>query len=274
MKRFLFTLLAALLVSGCGSSGDTFELNTDPVFGTLPPANQPATTRGFRVVNTFPHQTDAFTQGLLFDTNDGFLYESTGLTGQSELRRVTLTSGQVVQRKSLGAQFFGEGLALRGGLLYQLTLNAGIGFIQEQRSFDEVGTFPYTGQGWGITTGVDSFILSDGTDTLRFLDFGNFQVVRTVQVTDQGVAIRGLNELEFVNGVLLANIFQTDRIAAIDPGTGRVLFYVDLTGIIDKQANNLGADDVLNGIAFDARLSRLFVTGKRWPNLYQIEITQ
>lgn len=225
------------------------------------------------MVNTFPHQTDAFTQGLLFE--NGQLYESTGLVGQSTLRRVNLTTGQVLQQTNLPSNVFGEGLASRNGTLVQLTLDSGQALLWDQASFNQTGTATIPIPAWGITfTDENFFAFSDGTSTIRFLNPQSLQVNKQIVVTDNGMEVDQLNELEFVNGLIYANRFTKDEIVAIDPSTGVIQFRVNLAGIIDKQANNLGANDVLNGIAYDSTGGRLFVTGKRWPSLFEIQLTQ
>lgn len=273
VKFIVFLILIALL-SACGGGGSVSvgEGTNGGNGGGNNGGNAPPVLT-FRVVQTFPHQTDAFTQGLVYNPTDGRLYESTGLLGQSSLRRVDLVTGQVLQQKNLSANIFAEGLALRGNNLIQITLNAGVGFIEDLTTFVTQATFNYTGQGWGIVSRNDAFIMSNGTQTLQFLDPTTFALIGTLDVFDpSGAQVGALNELELVNGVLFANLFLTDRIAAIDLNTGQVLFYIDLTGIIDKTANALGPNDVLNGIAYDEAGDRLFVTGKRWPSLFHIQV--
>lgn len=272
---FLSLMLGSLVLCGCGGgeSADTLEVtNLITGNGGNAPVG-PAPILSFRVVNTFPHQTDAFTQGLVFE--NGRLLESTGLTGQSSLREVELLTGNVLRRVNLAANFFGEGLASRNGQLVQLTLNSGQAFVWDTANFTQVATRATSIPAWGITlTNQDQFAFSDGTSTVRFLNPADLSEVRRITVTDNGQEVNLLNELEFINGLLYANRFTTDEIVAINPNTGVIQFRINLAGIIDKQAFNLGANDVLNGIAFDAAQGRLFVTGKRWPFLYQIEIVQ
>ncbi|MCA9777797.1 MAG: glutaminyl-peptide cyclotransferase [Candidatus Eremiobacteraeota bacterium] len=278
-KTVLLALGAAITFSlyGCGSSGDLGEFVTNQIQTQEAQQPQqptgPAPVLGFRVVNTFPHQTDAFTQGLLYE--NGFLYESTGLQGQSSLREVDLTTGNVLRRQDLANTFFAEGLASRNATLYQLTLNSQQAFVWDRDTFLQTATLQVPNPSWGLTlTDEDLFAHSDGSATIRFLSPSNLQQVRQITVTDDGEEVNLLNELEFINGLIYANRFTLDEIVAIDPDTGIVQFRVNLSGIIDKQANNLGLNDVLNGIAYDALTSRLFVTGKRWPFLYQIELVQ
>jgi glutamine cyclotransferase len=275
-RHLLLAVCATLFLSlvGCGSSSSVAEFGDAQLNpqGPAQPAG-PAPVLGFRVVETFPHQTDAFTQGLLFE--NGFLYESTGLNGSSSLRQVDLTTGNVIRQENLANAFFAEGLASRNGTLYQLTLNAQQAFVWDRDTFIQTTTLPIPAPSWGLAlTDLDDFAHSDGTSTIRFLDPQTLGVISQIDVTDDGQPVDLLNELEFINGLIYANRFTLDEIVAIDPDTGIVQFRIDLTGIIDKQANNLQANDVLNGIAFDALSSRLFVTGKRWPFLYQIELVQ
>ena len=226
-------------------------------------------TFGFEVVQRWPHDARAFTQGLVY--RDGTLYESTGQQGESSLREVTLETGEVVRRHDLESRYFGEGLALLGGRLFQLTWRSQVGFIYDATTFQQVGEFHYSGEGWGLTDDGTSLILSDGTSTLRFLDPVTFEVRRTVTVTDDGKALWRLNELEYVNGELFANVWMSDLIARIDPATGRVTGWIDLTGLLPPEDRS-GREDVLNGIAYDAAHDRLLVTGKHWPWLFHIRL--
>lgn len=228
-----------------------------------------APTFGFEVIQSWPHDTGAFTQGLVY--HEGTLYESTGLQGESSLRQVALETGEVLRRHDLADRFFGEGLALFGGRLHQLTWRSQVGFIYDAATFLPVGEFHYTGEGWGLTDDGTSFILSDGTSTLRFLAPVTFAVRRTVTVTDDGEELWRLNELQYVNGEVLANVWMRDVIARIDPATGRVTGWINLTGLL-RPKDRTGGEGVLNGIAYDAANDRLFVTGKRWPRLFQIRL--
>jgi glutaminyl-peptide cyclotransferase len=226
-----------------------------------------APVQGYRVVASYPHDPQAYTQGLVY--RDGFLYESTGQRGRSDLRKVRLRTGEVVRKVALADRFFGEGLAIWRGRLIQLTWEAGTGFVYDLASFHERGTFSYEGEGWGLTHDRRHLIMSDGSATLRFIDPGSFEVVRRVQVHDGATRIDDLNELEYIRGEIYANVWQTDRIARIDPDSGRVNGWIDLSGLLQDS----GHHGVLNGIAFDARHDRLFVTGKQWPRLFEIEPT-
>lgn len=225
---------------------------------------------GYDVVNVYPHDREAFTQGLLF--RDGVLYESTGLNGRSSLRKVQLESGKVLQQISVDARYFAEGLTDWGSRLVQLTWNTNVGFVYDLASFKRLQTFSYTGEGWGLAQDGRQLIMSDGTSTLRFLDPETFVVTRRVEVTDGGVAVRDLNELEFIDGQVYANVWLTDRIATIAPDTGRVTGWINLSGLMPR--NKVSSDAVLNGIAWDAQRKRLFVTGKLWPSLFEIRIRQ
>lgn len=223
----------------------------------------------FRVVKAYPHDAAAYTQGLIY--REGFLFESTGLNGQSTLRRVKLETGEVVQQHRLDAAYFGEGLAEWNGQLVQLTWRSNIAFVYDLASFARRRTLEYAGEGWGLTRDEQGFILSDGTDQLRFLDSDGFREVRRLSVTDRGVPVRDLNELEYIRGEVYANVWHTDRIARISAESGRVTGWIDLRGLMST-AYRLDAEAVLNGIAYDAASNRLFVTGKLWPRLFEIEV--
>ena len=224
----------------------------------------------YNIVNTYAHDPDAFTQGLVFD--DGALYEGTGLYGQSSLRRVELETGDILQIRELSDQFFGEGIAIHGDRIIQLTWQRNIGFVYDKDSFELLHEFGYSTEGWGITHDGTRLIMSDGTSTLHFLDPQTFEEVGQVEVFDNNGPVTRLNELEYIEGEIYANVWQTDRIARIAPETGRVIGWIDLEGILNVEDHS-GPVDVLNGIAYDAQTGRLFVTGKLWPKLFEIELT-
>lgn len=232
-------------------------------------AQRAAPVDTFRVVKTYPHDATAYTQGLIY--REAFLFESTGLNGQSTLRRVALETGEVVQQHRLDAAYFAEGLAEWNGQLVQLTWRSNIAFVYDLASFAPRRTFGYTGEGWGLTRDREEFILSDGTEQLRFLHPDTFREVRRVTVTDGGVPVRDLNELEYVRGEVFANVWHTDRIARISPESGRVVGWIDLRGLMST-GYRLDPEAVLNGIAYDPANNRLFVTGKLWPRLFEIEV--
>jgi glutamine cyclotransferase len=224
---------------------------------------------GYRVVKVFPHDPKAFTQGLVFD--QGLLYESTGLRGRSSLRQVELATGKVQKLLRLLPRYFGEGLTLWRGKLIQLTWESGVGFVYDRRDFRKLKEFKFRPEGWGITHNGDFLIVSDGTPTLRFWDPETFAEVKRIRVHHHGVAISQLNELEFVKGEIYANIWRTDYIARISPETGEVLGWVDLKNLLGPAAST-PRPDVLNGIAHDPSRDRLFVTGKLWPTLFEIQL--
>jgi glutamine cyclotransferase len=230
-----------------------------------PPA---APVYGYTIVRTYPHDPAAFTQGLV--VHRGALYEGTGLHGRSTLRVVDLETGTVLRRYDLPPHYFGEGIALYGDRLVQLTWQSRLGLVYEQDDFALVREFQYPTEGWGITYDGARLIMSDGTATLHMLNPETFEPVGRVEVADRGRAVTGLNELEFVGGEVYANVWQTDRIARIEPHTGRVVAWIDLSGLLSP-AERAGAD-ALNGIAYDAASDRLFVTGKLWPRLFEIQL--
>lgn len=226
---------------------------------------------GYRVVNSYPHDSRAFTQGLVY--RQGFLYESTGRYGESSLRKVKLETGQVVQQQAVESRYFAEGLTDWGHQLIQLTWTTKIGLVYDLSTFHLSRTFAYTGEGWGLTNDGKHLILSDGQPEgqLRFLDPVTFRETGRVTVRDASGPVARLNELEFVRGEVFANVWYTDRICRIDPATGRVTGWIDLTGLLPA-AMKPGSDAVLNGIAYDAVGDRLFVTGKNWPRLFEIKL--
>jgi glutamine cyclotransferase len=232
-------------------------------------AQQAATVDTYRVVNAYPHDPTAYTQGLIY--RDGFLFESTGLNGRSTLRKVRLETGEVVQQHRVDEAYFAEGLAHWQGQLVQLTWRSNVAFVYDLLSFTQRRTFDYAGEGWGLTEDQQRFILSDGTERLRFLDPDTFREVGQVTVTDGGAPVRDLNELEYVRGEVYANVWHTDRIARISPESGQVTGWIDLGGLM-ATGYQLEPEAVLNGIAHDAANDRLFITGKLWPRLFEIEI--
>jgi len=222
-----------------------------------------------RVVNEHPHDADAFTQGLAFV--DGVLYESTGLYGHSSVRRVDLASGRVLRAQALSPNLYAEGLTVALGRLYQLTWHAGIVFVRDREKLMQTGLFRYAGEGWGLAWDGARLVMSDGSDVLRFLDPKSFAVTGTISVRDEGMAVRRLNELEVIDGLIYANVWQTTRIARIDPSNGRVLDWIELAALVPR-ASDEAIPDVANGIAYDAATGHLLVTGKRWPLLYALEV--
>jgi glutamine cyclotransferase len=234
-----------------------------------PALSYPAPVLGYRIVNTYPHDPRAFTQGLVFA--DDVLYEGTGLRGQSSLRKVDLKTGNILRVRQLAAHFFGEGITIYGNRVIQLTWRAQVGFVYDIRTFQLLDTFHYPTEGWGITHDGKSLIMSDGTSTLYFLDPQTFQQVNRLEVHTRDGPVSRLNELEYVQGKIYANVWNTDRIAKISPETGEVVGWIDLEGLLRPEDRNRRID-VLNGIAYDVKNDRLFVTGKLWPKLFEIEL--
>jgi glutaminyl-peptide cyclotransferase len=225
---------------------------------------------GFTVVRAYPHDRQAYTQGLEFV--DGVLYEGTGLNGRSTIRKVKLETGEVVQRRAIASTHFGEGITVFKSELFQLTWQSGVAFVYDRATFMPKKTFKYAGEGWGLTHDATQLIMSDGTEFIRFLDPVTFSERRRIRVTGVGQPVKNLNELEYVNNEIFANVWLTDYIARIDPVSGRVNGYIDLRGLLPPQ--EVSNDAVLNGIAYDAAGDRLFVTGKLWPRLFEIRITR
>ncbi len=228
-------------------------------------------TYTYKIVNSWPHDKAAFTEGLVF--RNGSLYESNGQNGYSNLRIVDLETGSVKTNIALAAEFFGEGLTILNGKIFQLTWQNQKGFIYDQNSLAPLGEFSYEGQGWGLTDDGHALIMSNGTNTIAFLDPETFQIQRTIQVYDKDTALVNLNELEYVKGKIYANIWKTDKIVQIDPGSGRILGWIDLTGLRPDETTQ-DNEAVLNGIAYDQANNRLFVTGKLWPTLFEIKLEE
>ncbi len=235
----------------------------------LPDQTGEVVTYTYRIVNTFPHDPQAFTQGLIADGNT--LYESTGLNGRSSLREVDLVTGNVKRLQPADPLVFAEGLARIGEQLYQLTWQNHVGYVYDRATFALQRTWKYESEGWGLTYDGAQLVMSDGTPTIRFLDPESLAPVREISVTYFGQPQAMLNELEMIDGVLYANIWQTDRIVKIDPRDGRIVGVLDLTGLLGPE-NRVTPVDVLNGIAYDSAGKRLFVTGKLWPKLFEIEL--
>ena len=260
------SLVALLLLPACGEHAATQDVPSPTIAAPL--STEPP-TYAFSVVNRWPHDIGAFTEGLIYD--NGVFWESTGLNGASTLRKVDAQTGQVMESRTLPAEYFGEGLTLFGGKLIQLTWQSQIGFVYDAGCLCPERTFTYDGEGWGLTHDDRSLIMSDGTERIRFLDPQTFDVVRTISVADHGRPLTNINELEYINGEIYANIWQTDRIVRIDPATGAILGWIDLTDLL-PQTDRGPTTDVLNGIAYDTATDRLFVTGKDWPALFQIAL--
>jgi glutamine cyclotransferase len=233
-------------------------------------AQEPPPQYGYSIVNRYPHNINAFTQGLFY--HEGYLYEGTGKNGLSSLSKIDLNTGEVLQSEQLSRRYFGEGIEVVGDKIYQLTWRSNIVFVYDKESFELIDSHYNATEGWGLAYDGEQLILSNGTNTLTFLDPANFAPQRSVQVTLNGNPISLLNELEYINGEVWANVWQTDFIVRIDPQTGNVNSSIDLTGLSDQ--TTLGsAEAVLNGIAWDAEQERLFVTGKHWSDLFEIELT-
>ena len=274
--RQLFGLLLLTITfafaAGCdggvpaAANGGAAATNKTPA-----PTPEQVTSYGFEIVNSYPHDPKAFTQGLVF--HNGELLESAGGYGESTLRRVELKTGKVLKRVEVERQFFAEGLALMNGKLYQLTWQNQRGFVYDPETFEKTGEFAYRGEGWGLTHDADSLIISDGTSQLRFLDPADYRVKRAVNVTDRGRPVPQLNELEYVKGEIFANVWHRNAIARIDPQTGHVKGWIDLTGLL-KPGEVSDEEAVLNGIAYDEAGDRLFVTGKLWPKVFEVRLKQ
>jgi glutamine cyclotransferase len=255
MRAFFIGLGLALAASLCGTAA----------FADIPVYEA-------QVVRSYPHDPQAFTEGLFY--LGGFLYEATGLEGRSHVRKEDLATGKVMQTLDLPAQYFGEGIVDWKGRLIELTWRSHIGFIYDLETFKPLGSFAYAGEGWALTQNGHEIIMSDGAPQLRFLDPDTLKTTHTLTVTADGAPVQNLNELEWVKGQILANIWLTNRIARIDPASGKVVGWIDLSGLPDIGLAQKDRDAVANGIAYDAAHDRLFVTGKLWPHLYEIRLVK
>ena len=254
-------VLCLALFSGCHTDANGDRTPSD--------SNAPVPKYGYQIVNIYPHDSNAFTQGLILV--DGKLLESTGQEGTSSVRRVELDTGRVLKKVDVPIPYFAEGLTVLNGKVYQLTWQHQLGFIYDLQSLEKVGQFNYEGEGWGLTTDGHSLIMSDGSNRLRYLDPATFRVTKTLNVLDAGMPVEQLNELEFIQGEIYANIWHDQRIAVIDPQTGRVKAWIDLSNLM-PEGELQEPEAVLNGIAYDQANNRIFVTGKLWPRLFEIKI--
>jgi len=258
----LLALCAVALQCNAGANSDSSSSKT--------PENAPPVHYGYQIVNIFPHDTNAFTQGLIFV--DGKLYEGTGEEGESTLREVDLQTGKVLKKVDVPEPYFGEGITLLNGKMYQLTWQHHVGFIYNAQTFEQIGKFNYEDEGWGLTNDGHSLILSDGSNRLRFIDPDSFRVTKTIAVfDDSGKPLKELNELEYVDGQVYANIWHDNRIVIVDPQHGRITGWIDLGGLL-QPGDVQDPEAVLNGIAYDAAGKRLFITGKLWPRIFEIKL--
>jgi glutamine cyclotransferase len=235
----------------------------------VPPAASHAPLYRYQIVHSYPHDSEAFTEGLEY--RDGFLYESTGLNGKSSIRKVKIETGEVVQNRNISKDYFGEGITFWKDDLFELTWISEIAFVYDAKTFAAKKTFAYKGEGWALTHNGDSLIMSDGTAELRFLDPATFKERRRITVTDGGVPIKYVNELEWIKGEIFANVYTTDYIARVNPSNGHVTGWIDIRGMLPRQNDG---NTVPNGIAYDAEHDRLFITGKNWPTLFEIRLVR
>lgn len=223
----------------------------------------------YRVINSYPHDPQAFTQGLVY--HQGNFYEGTGLYGQSSLRQIA-PNGEFLRQIQLPTKYFGEGITILGDKIYQLTWRENVGFVYDLASFELIETFDYPTEGWGLTTDGTWLIMSDGSSKIFYLDPANYTVVKEIQVNSSQGPVELLNELEYIQGLIFANIWLTDQIVMINPDHGQVIGWIDLTGLLEPELREKYTVDVLNGIAYDQDNDRIFVTGKLWPRIYEIEV--
>ncbi|MBE7169840.1 MAG: glutaminyl-peptide cyclotransferase [Williamsia sp.] len=267
MKKIFPFLIAAMAVLSCSNNTDTQSNEGGENAG--PPL------LGYNVVNIYPHDTSSFTEGLL--VHNGQLYESTGGTPSRDnyvswFGPVDLKSGKAVKKILLDTSYFGEGITILNGKLYQLTWEDQIGFVYDVNTLQKIKEFKYTGEGWALTNDGKSLIMSDGSSNIRYLDPESLQVQKILGVEDNNGPVSNINELEWIHGYIYANIWQTNFIIKIDPANGKVVGKYDLTALYNEAAKKFADANVLNGIAFDSAANKVYVTGKTWPNLYEIKI--
>ena len=256
-----FSFGASVFLVGIGASSGKRSATPQKTAQSIP-------VRSVKILKTYPHDPHAFTQGLEYF--DGFLYESTGETGQSSVRKLDLESGKVLQKADLASEYFGEGLTIFRGKIYQLTWLSKIGFVYDLKTLRKLRDFHYYGEGWGLAHADRSLILSDGTNTLRFIDPESFAVTRTLEVYAGTEAVTNLNELECIGNDIYSNVWHANRIARIDAGTGQVRDWINLSELAAQEQKE--PEGVLNGIAFDPARRRFFVTGKDWAHLFEVQI--
>tara|TARA_B100001250_G_C19817400_1_gene799457 strand:- start:7839 stop:8657 length:819 start_codon:yes stop_codon:yes gene_type:complete len=254
----------------CGCSRSTSDANGTP--SAQPIVQHESLDYGYEIVEKYEHDPEAFTQGLVYF--NGYLYEGTGLYGYSSVRKVDLATGKVIKQYDLPTRYFGEGITVFSNRLLQLTWQKGLMFAYEIDSFKSLAQYSYDTEGWGLTTDGSRLIVSDGTEVIYFRDPFSFEEISRLQVRDGDKVIKNLNELEFIGGEIWANVWQTDRIARINPNNGNVNGWINLAGLLSDEDRNGRRVDVLNGIAFDGLNQRIFVTGKWWPVLYEIKIVE
>lgn len=283
--RTLATLcIAGLIVTGCGtpqaSAPTASPATSDPAQQTAaiprttpapaPEAPKPVTRQTYEIVRQVPHDIAAFTQGLFF--HDGVLFESTGRYGESQVRKLDPATGDLLAVQNLPEAVFGEGSARWGDKMIVLTWRSGSGFVVDLDTLEPIGGFSYPGEGWGLTANDRHLIQSNGSNQLLFLDPETYKITKRVRVTLDGKPLSNLNELEWIDGEIWANVWQADQIVRIDPESGHVIGIIDLTDLFPANEREVPLDDVLNGIAYDAANNRIFVTGKHWPTLFEIRI--
>ncbi len=262
-------LIALLLPADPGSAGPPSAQASATQAGTAETLSALPVYRA-EIVHTYPHDVTAFTEGLFY--LNGFLYESTGLEHHSSIRKVRLETGEVIQKHDISADYFGEGIVNWKGHIVGLTWRTQVGFIFDLATFKLLRQFSYVGEGWGLTQDGREIIMSDGSSELRFWDPDTLQETHRIEVTLAGKPVTNVNELEWVKGEIYANVWQTNWILRIDPSSGHVTGLIDLRGILPASDMVPGQTDVLNGIAYDAKNDRLFVTGKNWPKLFEIRL--
>lgn len=269
MKYAITLFLSAVCLIACGGRSGNAQKKTHGGKAAATEKTQAAAKYGYRIVKAYPHDTNSYTQGLFW--HDGFLYESTGEKGHSSIRKVVPETGKTVRMTALGDEFFGEGAAILNGRIYQLTWLEGKAFVYNADTFEKVREFDYSGEGWGLTTDGSKLYMSDGSANINIVDPETFRAEGVIRVRNEGRPVQYINELEWIDGRIWANVYTTEDILIINPETGKVEGVIDFSGI-DSQLVVTRATDVMNGIAYDPETGRIFVTGKRWNKLFEVEV--
>ena len=268
-KFICYSFLFCTLVSCSGQKQN--EIPNIPKYQEASAATNPNNLYKAEILETFNHNSDYFTEG--FEIHDGFIYEGTGLNGKSAVRKWNLKTGEIIKSVDIDDKYFGEGITVFKDKIYQLTWTSGQCFVYDAKTFKNIKTYKYFGEGWGLTNDGKNLIMSDGTNMLKIIDPDKFSTINTISVTDNNVPINNLNELEYIDGEVWANIWMQNKIAVINPENGNVVKWIDLSELLATLEPNEKAD-VLNGIAFDKQSKKIYLTGKNWKNVFSVKIVK
>lgn len=269
MKYFLAICLLCLVA--CSGQKQNEMSNIPKYQEAQQTSNNNSNTYKAEILETFNHNPDYFTQG--FEIHNGFIYEGTGLNGKSSLLKWDFKTGEVVKSVKLDDKYFGEGITVFKDKIFQITWTSGVCFVYDAKTFKKLKSFDYTGEGWGLTNDDKNLIMSDGTNMIKFLNPDNFSIVKTIAVTDNGAPINNLNELEYIDGEIWANIWMQSKIVVINPETGNITKWIDLSELMSTLEAGEKAD-VLNGIAYDKQSKKIYLTGKNWKNVFSVKLVK